>query len=133
MISSFASLGVALLKGRADSFPVEGETVVPPSSIVNLVVKVRYVHPGASAPAAVKKLPNGDAHHAAESEKEVEGVQGAAEKVVEKTLELVDSVQGDKEKERVWAKNGYAHAPYWPTVSTISSNSKILWRSEDPD
>jgi hypothetical protein len=40
--------------------------------------------------------------------------------VREKTLELVssvDEVEGKgQEKEKVWAKNGYAHAPYWPTV-----------------
>lgn len=94
---------------------VEGETVVPPSSIVNLVFNVRYVHPGTTSSSSKADLPNGDAAH----EEAGEGEKGEVEKVVEKTLELVspDTIDKDgKEKEKVWPKNGYAHAPYWPTV-----------------
>lgn len=40
----------------------------------------------------------------------------AVEKVKEKAASLISGKIDEDEKDKVWEKNGYAHAPLWPQV-----------------
>lgn len=127
-------------KGKTEAdLIVEGEKVVSPSSIVNLNFRVRYVHPSSivSKPQSKLALTSGDSHTGPNgiatpeeektleeaSKEKVEGVVADIKEKVEDVKDVVSEtiskvVSEDKEdKEKVWEKNGYAHAPLWPQVS----------------
>lgn len=112
---------------------VVGEKVVTPSSIVQLAFSCRYIHPSTpssikAVPPKPKLLPNGDSHD--EKTEPLAGVEDEtlAEKVNGITKEVVEKAVGRKGKvdeKKLWAANGYAHAPRWPQVRS----SFMRWSS----
>nr|XP_018264892.1 translocation protein SEC63 [Kwoniella dejecticola CBS 10117]OBR87050.1 translocation protein SEC63 [Kwoniella dejecticola CBS 10117] len=95
-------------------FKVGDETLVTPSSIVELTYKARYVYPTTplsllSKPKAL--LPNGD--HKEEAADSVADVEDSVTQVEEEkeTPAPVD----DKKKVEI-PPNGFAHAPHWPQL-----------------
>ncbi|KAK8865735.1 hypothetical protein IAR55_000881 [Kwoniella newhampshirensis] len=118
-------------------FKVGGESLVTPSSIVDLTYKVRYIYPGTPYSTSKNKprslLPDGDAHEKAGSEngvadsvadveESVTKVEQEKEKpspvdVKEKVVEKLDVASKGKEvTEQEVPPNGYAHAPRWPQL-----------------
>ncbi|WWD18086.1 hypothetical protein CI109_102534 [Kwoniella shandongensis] len=117
-------------------FKVGGESLVTPSSIVDLTYKVRYVHAGTPSTTPIKPtlpLTNGDIKEKTESEDgvadSVAEVEDSVTKVEEETEKstLVDVKEKIVEKIEVATKgkeatkqevppNGYAHAPRWPQL-----------------
>ncbi|KAI9635000.1 Sec63 Brl domain-containing protein [Dioszegia hungarica] len=130
-------------------FKVEGEKVVSPSSIVSLNFRVRYVAPSASKRKSIS-VPNGDvpAGSNGDVEKAVQAIsdeekdieEGANTDLKEKVGDLKEKIadvvsdktgkKDEKEKEKEWEKNGYAHAPFWPQLrkphfSVLLGDSKL--------
>ena len=83
---------------------VIGETVVTPSSIVYLLVKLRISPPGATG---AKK----------ETSVEVEETNRLAQATAKEDEEFL-SICEDAEDLDASSTNGYAHAPHWPGVSS---------------
>ena len=81
---------------------VIGETVVTPSSIVYLLVKLRISPPGATG---------------AKKELSVEETKRLAQATAKEDEEFLSSRE-DAEDLDASSTNGYAHAPHWPGVSS---------------
>lgn len=81
------------------TFRVYGERLITPQAFINLVLKVRL-----SPPASPQEHANGQAEADAESEERREN----------------DFLAGKKDKEDLPGDGGvsYAHAPFWPAVSS---------------
>ncbi|WRT65860.1 uncharacterized protein IL334_002811 [Kwoniella shivajii] len=117
-------------------FKVAGESLVTPSSIVELTYKCRYVYPTTPVSLLSKSksaLPNGDikdeigtADSVADVEESVTKVEEEQEKpditdVKEKIVEMVEKpakvgTEGKSVKKTEVPPNGFAHAPYWPQL-----------------
>ncbi|WVW80319.1 hypothetical protein I302_102298 [Kwoniella bestiolae CBS 10118] len=116
-------------------FKVAGESLVTPSSIVELTFNLRYVYPTTPLSLLAKpkaRLPNGEIKEEGaadsvadveesvtkvEEEKEKPTAVDVKEKIVEKVEEKTE-VDGEvKAKKKVEGPpNGFAHAPYWPQL-----------------
>ena len=82
-----------------------GETVVTPSAIVFLLVKLRMAPPG-STPADTKELSVDETKRLVQKDHEID------EKFLESRLEA--------EEIPAWKTNESAHAPHWPAVRSHS-------------
>ncbi|KAI0751955.1 DnaJ-domain-containing protein [Irpex lacteus] len=89
--------------GRIDlvdaSFKVIGERIVPPLSIVYLVVKLRIVPPGSK-----------------ESEKEKESDEKKTAALEKSDDEFLTSRQDTEDMPKGASDSGWAHAPFWPST-----------------
>lgn len=84
---------------------VIGETIVTPSAIVYLLVKLRMMPPG-SRPADTKELTVDETKRLVQRNHEID----------EKFLESRSEAEGMD----TWKANESAHAPHWPAVGSIS-------------
>ncbi|KAK6907520.1 hypothetical protein I203_101515 [Kwoniella mangroviensis CBS 8507] len=117
-------------------FKVGDESLVTPSSIVELTFNCRYVYPTTPLSLLSKSkplLPNGDIKEKeeggaadsvadveesvtkVEEEKEKPTPTDVKEKIVEKVQEKSE-IEGETKKKVDVPPNGFAHAPYWPQL-----------------
>lgn len=82
---------------------VIGERIVPPLSIVYLVVKLRIVPPGSK-----------------ESEKEKESDEKKTAALEKSDDEFLTSRQDTEDMPKGASDSGWAHAPFWPSVGILS-------------
>ncbi|WWC88015.1 uncharacterized protein L201_002918 [Kwoniella dendrophila CBS 6074] len=117
-------------------FKVAGESLVTPSSIVDLTFKCRYVYPTTPLSLLSKPkplLPNGDLKEENATPDSVADVENSVskaevdnekatpadlkEKIVEKVAERSEIGTKGKEPKKIEVPpNGFAHAPYWPQL-----------------
>ncbi|ODO07438.1 translocation protein SEC63 [Cryptococcus wingfieldii CBS 7118] len=100
-------------------YKVEDSKVITPSSICNLVVKLRYVYPTTPLSARAKPiqmLPPSERPQGAKVDDDVASIEAAVKEASENGTPSVKDVKEKVAKQAAPAVNGFAHTPRWPQL-----------------